>query len=304
MTLRAPTDLVQMLTYCRPSGSKAEADFRRRFLLPLGVKPDAADNLILRVGDAPILWSCHTDTVHKHSGRQNVRIADGKIQLARRSRSACLGADDTAGCWLMREMIGAGVEGLYVFHAGEEVGGIGSHYLSTYDNGLLDNIAAAIALDRKGKTSVITHQGSRCASDEFAVALGKALGLGMGPDPDGLFTDTANYDHIIPECTNLSVGYEAAHSADETLDIGFVCRLRDALCKLTPETLGNLPITRDPLVHLEHGWTPDEGWGNSVLSGSEFHRLLNLVESDPETVADFLLHNGITALDIEEWRGV
>ena len=29
-------------------------------------------------------------------------------------------------------------------------------------------------------------------------------------DPTGIFTDTANFVDIIPECTNISCGYERA----------------------------------------------------------------------------------------------
>jgi len=109
----------------------------------------------------------------------------------------------------------------------------------------LVGVRAAIALDRKGYRSVITHQGSRCCSDTFAHSLADGLSLGMGLDDTGLFTDTANYTHLIPECTNLSVGYERQHTAKESLDVAFLCRLLDSLLHLDTT---ELVIERDPAV--------------------------------------------------------
>jgi hypothetical protein len=310
-----------MLTYKRPSGSDAERDFVRRYLLPLGVKPDAAGNLIHRIGDAPVLWSCHTDTVHRTSGRQMVRLnGKGVISLARKAPSNCLGADDTAGVWLLCEMIRAGTPGLYVFHAGEEIGGKGSKHIAENTPELLTGIQYAIALDRKGRTSVITHQGARCCSDAFAKSLGDALKLGMKPDDSGLFTDTANYRSLVPECSNLSVGYEQAHSDRETLDTEFLVALRDQLLRLDVETL---PVTRDPSVteYKTYAWTGGAwGGGRSVqtqrghfnrLGGpdadddekaSDRAHLLRAIRSDPETAADILESHGVDCVDFLIWK--
>ena len=254
-----PRDLMDMLTYRRPCESKTETAFIKRFLLPLGVRRDDAGKLIKRIGGAPVLWSSHFDTVHRTAGRQGVCEAGGMVRLAKRAQSNCLGADDDAGVWLMSEMIRAGVEGLYVLHFGEEVGGIGSCHISMETPELLDGIQMAIALDRKGYDSVITHQGERCCSDEFAAALGDALGLGMVPDDTGLFTDTANYVTLVPECTNLSVGYEGAHGRKEVLDAHFLVGLRDRLVKLD---CAALPVLRDPVDALLED---DLDWGDDSV---------------------------------------
>lgn len=301
-----------MLSFRRPAGARSEAEFVHRFLGPRGVKPDGCGNLIRRIGSAPVLWSCHTDSVHTRGGRQNVRVDGGVIRLAKGESAGCLGADDGAGVWLMCEMIRAGVEGLYIFHAAEEKGGIGSSYIATETPELLAGIQCAIALDRKGRTSVITHQGRRCASDRFATALGDALGLGMKPDDGGLFTDTANYTDLIGECTNLSVGYEGAHSERESLDVGFLLKLRDALIALD---VSALPIVReagevdpaDARDALDYRFTPEGSgaplWCSSGGAGSlgDYETLLYLCRTDPERVADVLTHYGITPEDIDAW---
>src|ERR1019366_6093943 len=80
--------LLDMLTYCRPAGSGAESAFIARFVATLpGAVVDPFGNWHVIIGTSPILWSCHTDTVHDTSGRQTVHVAaDGVVGLSRRSR--------------------------------------------------------------------------------------------------------------------------------------------------------------------------------------------------------------------------
>jgi len=173
------------------------------------------------------------------------------ISLSRRAkkRSNCLGADDTVGVALALHLIEAGIPGRYVFHTCEEHGGIGSSDLATYSADILADIKMAIAFDRRGTTNVITHQsGGRCCSEVFASALADQLnastpGFAYAPSDRGIFTDTANYTHLIPECTNISVGYYQEHTPAEHVDTRHVARLADALTRLD---LSTLPIARNP----------------------------------------------------------
>jgi hypothetical protein len=240
-----------MLAYARPYGSKEEQLFIARYLAPLpGIEEDAYGNLTVKIGQSPILWSSHTDTVHRKPGYQTLRIndRDKTIRLSRRSKrhgSSCLGADDTVGVFLMREMILRNVPGLYVFHAGEEVGGVGSQAIAEYRSDLLTGISFAIALDRQGTADVVTHQfGGRTASDAFAVSLAKQLPGKYAP-VQGVFTDTANYADLIPECSNISVGYYRQHSKDEYVDYPHVDKLLTALCAIDS---AQLTCARDPRV--------------------------------------------------------
>jgi hypothetical protein len=239
--------LLDMLTYCRPAGSKAESEFIDRFLAPLGGTFDPHRNYHVTIGDSPILWSCHTDTVHQWPGRQTLHydaVAD-MIYLSKRSKrsSRCLGADDTAGVFLCHQMIRAGIAGHYIFHFGEETGGHGSSDLAKLSPTLISDSRFAIALDRRGCSDIITHQAwSRCCSDAFAVSLAAELSRGceyldLTPSDNGIFTDTANYTAIIGECTNLSVGYDYPHTPDERLDVTFLDELFGALCRLDSSTL-------------------------------------------------------------------
>jgi hypothetical protein len=232
-----------MLTYCRPHGSVTEGMFRRRYLLDLpGITEDAHGNLHVTIGASPILWSSHTDTVHRAQGMQTLRINahEQTIRLSRASKrtSSCLGADDTVGVFLMREMILKSIPGHYIFHYGEECGGIGSGDLARKSPHLIDrHTLFAIALDRQGTSDVVTSQyGGDTASDTFAWSLAKQLPGSYRPAP-GVYTDTAEYADIIPECSNISVGYYHQHSPREYVDTAHVSRLLDALCAIDADAL-------------------------------------------------------------------
>ena len=108
--------------------------------------------------------------------------------------------------------------------------------------GVLAGIERAIAFDRRGTGDVITHQCRvRTCSMDFAQALAAQLGLGFAPCAEGVFTDTAHYAGLIPECTNLSIGYEHAHTGMEYQDYGFLEYLLPALLRVE---WAALPVAR------------------------------------------------------------
>lgn len=266
----AKNRLINMLRYRRPRDSRSWAEFVRKFLCDLpGIWADKKCNLFVQIGEAPdVLWSSHTDSVHRQGGMQDVVINGQWIELPEKSDSNCLGADDAAGMWIMTEMIQAGVPGLYVFHYGEESGCIGSDYIATKNKAVLDGIKMAIAFDRRGYYDVITFQmGSRCCSNEFAESLALQLPFGFKPCPDGIYTDTASYMDIVPECTNLSVGYFNEHTSCECLNLVHVLELRDAMVNIDTS---KLVIKRDPSKRSGWGkygrycesWEDEDWWHN------------------------------------------
>lgn len=319
--------LMKMLTYVRPEGSEGQRDFIKRWLAPLGLKRDSVGNYWKYVGDNPrVLWSCHTDTVHKEKryARQTVRITKRGI-IYRSDGKDVLGADDGAGCWLARELILAGKPGLYVFHTGEEIGGVGSRHIAKNRSEVLGRIDFAIALDRAGYSDVITHQGgSRCCSDDFAESLAEQLnamtGQSFAPCDGGTFTDTANYVDAIGECTNLSVGYSGAHSNKESVDARFLESLLDGLKQLD---IDKLEMKRKPGEHEElwddwrdsridswnrhYNWRDDDAYDPNKLFADEKHtlsdsaRLLNIVMNYPEEVAAYLEEYGIGADELAQY---
>jgi len=225
-------------------------------------------NLIIKIGEgSKTLFSSHTDTVHRTGVEQNVIIDPTQDKLKFTTDSGqCLGGDDGTGVWLMLELIKAGVPGLYIFHRAEEVGGQGSSYIANTTPELIEGYERAIAFDRKDDWSIITHQsGVRTCSEEFAKDLARELSMGHRADSTGSFTDTANYDTIIPECTNLSVGYHNAHSARENQEIDYLLEFRDALIKVDWE---NLVTARDP-EKVEYSNKGYYGYGSTLVRPSK-----------------------------------
>lgn len=219
------------------------------------------------------LFVAHVDTVHRTEGMNKFTVTKEAIRAA--LPGECLGADDGAGVAMLMHMIWGGIPGYYVFTQGEECGGIGAKHLADVFDDLLTQFDRAIAFDRKGLDSVITHQGwGRCCSDEFAQALSTALctdDMWFTPDDTGVYTDTAEFVTLIPECTNISIGYDGAHSERESLDLLFFNELADQVMLVDWDAL---PTERDPKVIEEPTYTYDSSWTYdwkaSVLGTSSF----------------------------------
>jgi hypothetical protein len=218
------------------------------------------------------LFVAHVDTVHRKEGPNKIR----KTATHWHADGAALGADDGAGVAMLMHLLHAGIPAYYIFTQGEECGGIGATWLANNWKDGLAKFDRAIAFDRRGIDSVITHQGyGRTASDKFAQALSDALNDDMTlmylPDDTGVYTDTAEFIDIIPECTNISVGYYSEHSDKERLDILHFAALAERVVKIDWDSL---PTDRDPTVY-ESKWDAQDwgvwgatGWGAEPTSVS------------------------------------
>lgn len=297
------SSLIEILSWARPHDSETEKRFCGEFLdrVP-GMERDAFGNRMLTVGDKParVMWSCHVDTVAQRDGPQLVAFdpATGIASLAKGKPGMSLGADDGAGLWIMLHMIAAQRPGLYVFHRGEERGCLGSTWIRKNNPALLAGLDAAIAFDRAGHADVITHQAyGRTCSDAFAKSLGDQLNrlektFAYVPDDTGVYTDTNEYAGIVPECTNLSVGYHGQHGPRETLDIYHCERLLDAMLAFD---FGKVTIERDPSVpdvedRFWGGWEPRNSRPGTADPLEDYAAA---VETYPFVAAELLLKAGI-----------
>lgn len=288
--------LVTMMSYKRPAYSASEKAFADRFLWPVFGNPDRFGNFIHIIGDKPsVMFAAHYDTVHKTEGMQGVTMNHNTgIMSKTKVDGECLGADCTTGVWMLLNMIEAGVEGVYVCHAAEEVGGLGSRgivedYLENNPYGMyawLDYIKAVISFDRLGTTSVVTHQtGERTCSDIFGYSLIDALGhqWNLELDKYGTYTDSMEYAEIIPECTNISVGYYNQHTVRETQDVFFAL---DLLEKLIQADWGQLEIEREPTPLMI--WTSPEETDMDVKEIIEIEAIERLIADHPKRLAEML----------------
>lgn len=231
-----------------------------KHFLPKGYKTDEHGNFYLEVGENPTtMFTCHLDTACDK--QEKVNHVFHSEDVVGTDGTTILGADDKAGMVVLLYMIEKNVPGLYYFFIGEEVGCIGSGDLSTTwtETEFSNRITKVVSFDRRGTDSVITEQAyGRCASDEFAIELSKRLNsvdntFNFSPDNTGILTDSINFMDMVPECTNISVGYYNEHGGDELQDLSFLKRLCRAVCEFDWETL---PVSRDPLA--QHYYEDEE----------------------------------------------
>ncbi len=235
------TDLKQIVT------KRAEGAFS--VTIPLD-KTQPGTNVFM---ESTTLFSCHVDTVDNKMVDPTTRKkltydpSFGLIALDSQSAGNCLGADDSAGIWLMLKMIAAGTPGTYLFHRGEECSGVSAKAMAKGHKDWLQKFSVAVAFDRKDGGDIVTVQGGlRCASEKFASRLGgmlDAFGFRYKESLTGSYTDVKEYRGIIAEVVNLSCGYDGAHTRKETLDFAHLNALAEALPKVEWESL---PIDRDP----------------------------------------------------------
>lgn len=224
-----------------PFGCENELEF----LLPQGYFKDQHGNYYFEIPGSKTVFTCHLDTACKEQKLVKHRF-DGNI--IKTDGTSILGADDKAGMTVILSLIENNVKGLYCFFVGEEVGCVGSK-LASKNEKFFSNYDRIISFDRRGTSSVITHQSSkRCCSDEFAKSLAQILnsnGMEMSPDDTGVYTDSAEFVGVIPECTNISVGYYKEHTVNEHQDIEHLEKLCEAVSKVDWESL---PTKRDPKI--------------------------------------------------------
>ena len=207
---------------------------------------DEFGNLYTKIGESDVMFTSHLDTATSAYTEVN-HVIEGDI--IKTDGKSILGADDKAGVTIMLHMIENKIPGLYYFFLGEEVGCVGSKKLSEQQKvEKLPYINKVISFDRRDTDSIITFQaGSRCCSDKFGNELSKMLNdveptFKYKNDPTGIYTDSAQFVKIYPECTNISVGYYSEHTFSERQDIEHLRKLAEACIKID---WNSLPVERD-----------------------------------------------------------
>ena len=212
-------------------------------ILPKPLTRDQYGNYFITIGESKTMFCCHLDTV----GRQEMKV--NKIEYEKSGHTfvktdgeTILGADDKTGMVIMINMIDKDVPGTYYFLIGEEKGTVGSGLLySRQSTGILSKFDRCVAFDRRAYGSIITRQmGKDCCSREFANALASELrynGMKYKKDPGGVWTDSALFMGVIPECTNLSVGYFNEHRKTEEQDLDYMVQLAEVATKVNWESL-------------------------------------------------------------------
>jgi hypothetical protein len=244
--------------------------------LPQNLEMDDFGNLFIKIGESDVMFTSHLDTATSAYTKVN-HVIDGNI--IKTDGTSILGADDKAGVTVMLNMIEKQVPGLYYFFLGEEVGCVGSKKVAEKQKvEKIPYINKVISFDRRGTDSIITFQASsRCCSDKFGEELSKRLNevestFKYKNDPTGVYTDSAQFVKIYPECTNISVGYYSEHTFSERQDIEHLAKLAEACTKIDWNTL---PVERDP-SKVEYssygGYGRWGGWDDEYYPTSSSYR--------------------------------
>lgn len=302
MLSEVPTLLKDILSKKRPSMGTGMYNLRDYVHKRIGGSYiDGYGNVIvdrLKGANKQVCFTAHLDTVHRDEGK-NPLVYDPVTGLLTSKNKTQLGADDGTGVYLLLKLLEANVCGLYIFTLNEEIGGLGSEWMAENTPELFDDIDIAIGFDRRGKSDVIIAQAyGECASVEFAKSFADAIhsanpSLCYAPCT-GVYTDTAEWAHLVPECTNISVGYDREHTQYESQDIYFLDNLLSGLLNLD---WANLVVSRIPLDPELDEWSRYSD--TSVTSASpdypdepDYTAILALVKNNPELISDWIVSMG------------
>ena len=259
-----------------------------RFLKTLDIKvtKDKKNNLFVTIPlsngkPSKTMFSSHMDTVQHKAEKIKLRVITfpekekGFIKaVTQDDKPTILGADDKVGVYIMLKMIEAKIPGYYAFHVGEERGAIGSRFAAKDRPKFFKKFDRCIAFDRRGYSDVIhTQRGHRGCSVVFTDHLTKEMNELLTKRlpgakvtfkaTSGVFTDSAEYDHLISECTNLSVGYFHHHSSSEYFDSWWLLKVFIPL--LLNIKWEELPAKREAKKHV---WgTSNTNWGGGYGYG-------------------------------------
>jgi hypothetical protein len=281
-------------------------------MMPKGFQKDEWGNLFYKIGNSDVMFTSHLDTATSALTAVN-HVIEGDI--IKTDGKSILGADDKAGVTIMLYMIDKKIPGLYYFFLGEEVGCVGSKALSkSHSTNPLSYINKVISFDRRGLDSVITFQASsRCCSDEFGNALSKALNeadvtFNYKIDPTGVYTDSAQFTSIYPECTNISVGYYSEHTSFERQDINHLEKLAKACCLID---WSSLPVKRDPkeVEYRSYGYSNYSGYGGYSSWEWEDYEYYPSRSSDVQKRVNEITYfwdhefNYLSSFEVDSWGG-
>lgn len=257
----------------RPHGSEGESLLLTALLDEYDFSEDYYGNLYILDNESSVAFTAHSDTVsyNRKDLYQKLSNKEGVIYLDDKHQDNVLGADCGTGVYIITRMLDAGVKGNYFIFRNEENGRIGSEYMLNETPEMFNHLKQMVSFDRKGTHDIVTTQmGKPCCSTSYGCALSQSLGMGHTAAA-GSYTDSYTFNRVIPECTNISVGYEGAHTCNETQDTVYLEALIGNLIKVDWESL---PIVGKELTDESSFYTFSFDKEDSYLD-DEFEDLVN-----------------------------
>ncbi|PLR98529.1 M20/M25/M40 family metallo-hydrolase [Bacillus sp. T33-2] len=219
--------LIEMLSIPGSSGNERAITLRlRNKLLRLldHTYIDKKGNLLgfIELGQGPtILLSSHMDTVEEIETGREIMVNGTMLS----SSKGILGADDRAGIAaiieILRRLPKTNFRGTIkvAFTVEEEIGCLGSRGI---DRDFLEDVQAAIVIDRRGNRDIVTsNRGFPFCPEEFGFIMekaGKFAGMDDWKAVPGGISDAKVFSSFGIPSVNLSVGYQHEHTDLETLD--------------------------------------------------------------------------------------
>jgi len=202
------------------------------------VKTDKLGSLWIdtRFDKSRTMFAAHLDTVEKKGQEGKIPIEITPSGIVRSiEHNAVMGVDDGGGVAMIVSFLLAGIPALYLFTQGEECGGLPAKF--AINDPWVHDLDRCIAFDRKGTKDIVADQARGIlASRTFVEDLSSRLGMGHSW-AIGSYTDSSEFYNQIKEIVNISIGYEANHTAWETLDYNYFKALRKVCLTLDWETL-------------------------------------------------------------------
>lgn len=206
--------------------------------------------------DRPIL-SAHLDQVKTNGKAEHFYLTDQKHIIAYNKdwERTSLGGDDKNGVWIiLQALIEFGNNINFIISAGEEVGCVGIHMLETAD--VLKKIADlgstwCIVLDRRGGQDVLESGAGTTYCKTLAQDICNYL-HDMSVIT-GSVSDTATICEYC-ESVNMSVAYEAPHTANEHTDWERLLKIMDYVLLLC-EDFVHYPTSPDVYVKKSYSYT-------------------------------------------------
>ena len=292
------------------------------------VEKDSYGNIIALIDGSDTMFTSHIDTCHKPNDPATQSIFyDADQDILFKDDTMCMGADDGTGVYIMLEMIRNKIPGTYAFFRDEEIGRVGSQkfFAQASKTGLAE-FKRCISFDRAGGYDIVKSQSPGvCCSNEFVKALADELAevhlevLGTVPaqlyaGAPGSYTDSASFMTVIPECTNMSVGYKSQHGPNETqcvatfkrvlelypnIDWDKLPTVRDPSKVPEPKTVAFGGSKTTPAAKKKAYQAPEEAMETFLMNiDSDLVELMELVENNPRYVAYALARDGYTAQDL------
>lgn len=126
-----------------------------------------------------------------------------------------LGGDDKNGVWIILKMLEKGLRFNFILSEGEERGCIGINKIDLTPLKEIDSYC--IVLDRRGKSDILKSGGGSTFCSTLAQSLCNFLGNEYYSVTTGSISDTCRISEFC-ESVNMSVAYEAPHTANEHTD--------------------------------------------------------------------------------------